>query len=192
MGMVQRVCSGKARITNEVNMKKFIIFLLLCLVLVFLYFMRNYNDEVMISDDIVATSTMDEEDIMPAAPQIVFDEEVRKFDTSNLQEVCNDDPAICAVDAAVRCTINPKLEICDKRKLPRFIFMEDSTLGRPTKIDYTIIKSYPINKNTVEVQTKSSCDGIWFGLCEGNVIYVVDYGNNNEWTVKEIYALETY
>ncbi|MFV0626676.1 MAG: hypothetical protein ACK5N8_04945 [Alphaproteobacteria bacterium] len=124
-------------------------------------------------------------------PEVKFDSNVRSFKTQELNADCEGDPAICAVDLAVKCSVNPKLDFCDKKRLPRFVFMEDESLGRPTYVNYKVLKIHPIDASTVEVQTESTCDGLWFGLCNGNIIYVVNKDSKG-WKVNEIYALERY
>ena len=51
-----------------------------------------------------------------------------------------------------------------------------------------ISKLKPLNDGTVEVYTQSTCNGVWFGLCNGNIIYVMK-NVNNKWQVKDIYAI---
>ena len=66
--------------------------------------------------------------------------------------------------------------------------MEDESLQRPTQQSYKITKLKPLNDGTVEVYTQSTCNGVWFGLCNGNIIYVMK-NVNNKWQVKDIYAI---
>ena len=95
----------------------------------------------------------------------------------------------CAVEFAVKCSINPDFEGCRQSKLPKFIFMEDPSLGRPTEISFKISKIKPISADLVEIYTESTCNGNWFGLCQGNIIYIV-VPTENAWRVKDIYAVE--
>lgn len=174
-------------------MKKIIMVLVLVAAAVF-YYENTYNitDDIKNDSDYESVIIVEDEEIIVTPPQIDFDETTRQFDNQNDEKLnCKDNEAVCAVDLAVKCTINPSLNFCNKDKLPRFIFMDDEALGRPTKIDYKIVKIHPIDMNTVEIRTKSECDGMWFGLCRGNIIYVVN-NSLGEWVVKEIYALETY
>lgn len=90
----------------------------------------------------------------------------------------------------LKCTINHKLPECDPKKLPKFTFMEDESLQRPSQASFQIVKLKPIDAHTVEVYTKSDCNGVWFGLCKGNIIYVLNNRSGN-WTVKDIYALQS-
>lgn len=174
-------------------MKKFALFVVSIIVLTVLYFSwyapserrdvdTGYNE---------VTEILDNGEMIVVPPTIEFNNEKRSFDNSEANIECKESQAVCAVDHAVRCTINPNLSICDKNKLPRFIFMDDESLGRPTRIDYKIVKDHPIDMNTIEIQTVSTCDGVWFGLCNGNIIYVIS-NSTGEWIVKDIYALETY
>jgi len=43
----------------------------------------------------------------------------------------------------------------------------------------------------IEVYTQGSCNGMWFGLCEGNIIYVLS-NKNGFWAVKDVYARENF
>ena len=38
---------------------------------------------------------------------------------------------------------------------------------------YKITKMSPREDGSVEVYTQSSCNGNWFGLCNGNIVYVM-------------------
>ena len=73
--------------------------------------------------------------------------------------------------------------------MPKFVFMEDESLQRPTSQSYKITKIKPLSDGSVEVYTQSTCNGNWFGLCNGNIIYVMSH-QDNHWIVKEIYAIE--
>ena len=95
----------------------------------------------------------------------------------------------CAVEFTVKCTLNPAFEGCKTSKLPKFIFMEDESLKRPTEISFKIAKIKPINADLVEIHTDSTCNGNWFGLCNGRVIYVL-VPDGNGWRTKDIYAIE--
>ena len=130
------------------------------------------------------------------APKVVAnqptqtDEEVFSYKKDSLNPNCTGDSAmLCAVDFAVKCTINPDFAGCRDTRLPRFIFMEDENLERPTQISFTVHKIKPISADLIEIHTNSSCDGKWFGLCQGRVIYVLVPDNDN-WRVKDIYAIE--
>lgn len=124
------------------------------------------------------------------ATQEITEEVVYSFDKENLPVECSsNDNEICAVEQAVQCTIEPTLEFCSKNLLPRFIFMQDEGLERPSLITFKVTAKKTI-KNGVEIYTDSQCNGAWFGLCQGNVIYVVSQTPQNEYYVKDIYAIE--
>ena len=117
---------------------------------------------------------------------------VFSFDVSNLKTGCdNDSDLVCTINYAVKCTLNPKFDDCEKQKdkLPSFIFMEDESLKRPTFQSYKITKMLPREDGAVEVYTQSSCNGNWFGLCNGNIIYVMK-NLDSKWYIKDMYTLE--
>ena len=119
-----------------------------------------------------------------------IEENVFEYTKDNLTAECNgDSKMMCAVDFALKCTINPDFEGCRDSRLPKFIFMNDKDVARPTKISFKLHKIKPISADLVEIHTNSSCDAKWFGLCQGRIIYVlVPYGE--EWRVKDVYAIE--
>ena len=119
-------------------------------------------------------------------------ETVFSFDINTIEEGCtSDSQMICAINVSIKCTINPEFSECTENKafMPNFIFMQDESLKRPTSQTYKITKLKPLSDGTVEVHTQSTCNGNWFGLCNGNIIYVMDY-QNNHWMVKDLYAIE--
>ena len=125
-----------------------------------------------------------------AAKTTDYENRTFTFETAGLQEGCTEESKmICALNLAVKCTLNPKFSECDKNKMPRFIFMEDDSLDRPSELSYKIKKIRPLPDGTVEVITDSNCNGNWFGLCKGTVIYVMNTGGDN-WKVKDLYALQ--
>jgi hypothetical protein len=120
----------------------------------------------------------------------VNEETVLVYRADSLEENCTlDSKMACAVEFAVKCTLNPDFNGCRDSKLPRFIFMEDENLHRPTEISFQITKIKPFGSDLVELHTDSTCDGNWFGLCTGRVIYVL-VPNGDDWRVKDIYAIE--
>lgn len=126
------------------------------------------------------------------APAPVLEDQVFSYQKDNLSPACPAESAmICALDQAVKCTLNPDFDGCQKAKLPKFIFMEDESLGRPTEMSFKIVKIKPISTDLVEIHTQSTCNGNWFGLCQGYVIYVLVPTQNEgeEWRVKDIYAM---
>ena len=124
--------------------------------------------------------------------ELDYKDKVFAFKAAELQTGCQDDSQmICAINLAVKCTLNPKFSECDKSKMPRFIFMEDESLDRPSELSYQIKKIRPLQDGTVEVITQSLCNGNWFGLCNGTIIYVMSF-QNNDWKVKDLYALQEF
>lgn len=143
---------------------------------------------------ITACSKADEAQKTPApqASASIDKETVFSFDINTIVPGCDSDSEIvCAINASIKCTINPEFTECAELKayMPNFIFMQDESLQRPTAQSYRITKMKPLSDGTVEVYTQSTCNGNWFGLCNGNIIYVMDR-QNNRWVVKDIYAIE--
>ena len=99
---------------------------------------------------------------------------------------------LCAVEKAIKCTIDTNMKNCHELDLPKFIFMSDQSIERPTEISYKFINKKVLPNNTVEIYTDSVCNAKWFGLCQGTVIYVLVPANSTvkEWHVKDIYAIE--
>lgn len=117
---------------------------------------------------------------------------VFSFDINNLKEGCtNNSDMICTINTAIKCTLNPFFSECAKSKkiLPSFIFIQDENLKRPTFQTYKITKLSPRNDGTVEVYTQSSCNGNWFGLCNGNIVYIMK-NINSKWIITDMYAIE--
>ena len=120
-------------------------------------------------------------------PDTVF-----SFNTQNITAECSKDlpEMLCAVENAVKCTIKPDLENCANLNLPQFIFMTDPTVERPTEVNYKFINKEIQTTGSVNIYTESSCNGGWFGLCQGTVIYVLGQSKKGSWRVKDIYAIE--
>lgn len=164
--------------------------------------MKKILSVFLISSLLLACSPKEEENTPPPeaseasalqAPSVPVSDEVYSFELQTLTPGCsNESQMICAVNLMVKCTINPDFAECttNKDKMPKFTFMVDESLGRPTKQTYQITKIKPLPEGLVEVYTKSECDGKWFGLCKGNIIYVMQQ-KNNLWTVKDVYAVES-
>ena len=117
---------------------------------------------------------------------------VFSFELANLKTGCDyDSDLICTINNAIKCTLNPLFEECEKIKetIPSFVFMQDETLQRPTFQSYKINKLSPRDDGAVEVYTQSSCNGNWFGLCNGNIVYVMK-NIDSKWYIKDMYALE--
>ena len=116
------------------------------------------------------------------------------FEITNSYSTCNvNSNIVCAINDYIACSINPKHLYCEKNKnvLPAFVFMEDDNLKRPTVHKYQIAKMKMRPDNLLEVYTTSECDGNWFGLCQGNIIFVLKNINNN-WFVVDAYARENF
>lgn len=120
-------------------------------------------------------------------PETVF-----SFNAQNVTTECSEglSEMLCAVESAVKCTLKPDLENCAKLDLPQFIFMTDPTVERPTEMNYRFINKEIQPSGAIDMYTESSCNGGWFGLCQGTVIYVLGQNKNGKWFVKDIYAIE--
>lgn len=128
----------------------------------------------------------------PSTQETGLENQTFSFEAGKINPECEtQSKMLCAINEVVKCTLNPKTAECSQKKdqMPSFIFMEDESLGRPTKQSYEVLKIKQIANGQVEVYTKGECDGTWFGLCKGNIIYVMQPEKEN-WTVKDIYALE--
>lgn len=121
-----------------------------------------------------------------------FSDKVFHFNLDATEQPCSEKSEIvCTINLAIQCTLNPKLDKClaHKNNMPNFIFMEDEFLGRPTELSYQIMKIKPLPNNQYEVFTLGTCNGNWFGLCNGKIIYVMKNDNDN-WSIVDIYAIE--
>jgi len=160
-------------------LKRIIAFILMVIILVCLYTWKTK-----VSKPIVMT------DNSPVITTKTFDNRVYAYGADNLSEKCFlNSPMACAVELAVKCTLNPDFTGCGEAKLPKFIFMTDDALGRPSQMSFKIVKIKPINADLIEIHTDSTCNGNWFGLCNGRIIYVL-VPAGNAWRVKDIYAIE--
>ena len=120
----------------------------------------------------------------------VLPDSIYTFNIENVTENCTqENPQFCAVENAVKCTVNPDSEFCKNSKLPEFIFMKDPSIDRPSEISYKIVNKKVLPNNTTEIYTESACNGNWFGLCQGTVIYVLS-PVDEAWQIKDIYAIE--
>ena len=137
----------------------------------------------------VANQTVEAKKVsLGTLPTIDYAKKTFSFSKEDLSQGCIEESNIvCAINLAVKCSISPTLEECEKAKLPSFIFMEDESLERPTEISYKIVKMKPLPSGSVEIYTQSSCNESWFGLCDGNIIYVMSQ-NGDDWLVNDIYA----
>ena len=127
-----------------------------------------------------------------AAPQATapaYEKFVFSYRAGELKDGCSaESPMVCAMESMAKCTIDPGRADCDRSKMPDFVFMNDESLQRPTEMSFRVYKLKPLNDGSVEAYTESTCNGNWFGLCQGNVIYVLS-PNGNDWKVKDVYAL---
>lgn len=142
---------------------------------------------------LTACSKQDNTAQKTAEAQNTLDKEtVFSFEINKLAEGCdNSSEIICAINSTIKCIISPTFSECDKNKdnMPAFVFMQDESLKRPTFQSYKINKLSPRDDGAVEVHTQSSCNGNWFGLCNGNIIYVMK-NIDSTWKVIDMYAVE--
>ncbi|MBQ9271575.1 MAG: hypothetical protein IJ218_04865 [Alphaproteobacteria bacterium] len=127
-----------------------------------------------------------------AQAEEILPETVFSFNNQNVTAECSEglSDMFCAVENAVKCTLKPDLANCAGLNLPQFIFMTDPTAERPTEMNYKFINKEIQPNGTTHIYTESSCNGGWFGLCQGTVIYVVGQSKSGKWSVKDIYAIE--
>ena len=137
----------------------------------------------------VINENLAEEQIETTAEE-TLPEVIYTFNVENISEDCTqENPQFCAVEKAVKCTVNPDMEFCKNSGLPEFIFMKDPSINRPSEVSYKIINKKVLPNSTTEIYTESECNGGWFGLCQGTVIYVLS-PIDETWQVKDIYAIE--
>mgnify|MGYP007069884706 CR=1 FL=1 len=138
-----------------------------------------------------ADENVEPQEVVNEVQEAPIPEQVFSFNKDNLPENCTlDDGQFCAVEKAVKCTLNPDFADCAKSDLPKFIFMQDPSVERPTEMNYKIVDRKSIGNNSVEIYTESTCNGNWFGLCQGTIIYVLGQKPENVWYLKDIYAIE--
>ena len=117
-----------------------------------------------------------------------------QINVSETDDACKfNSELVCAINNYILCSINPERAYClqNKKELPAFVFMKDESLKRPTSQTYEIVKMKPLADNQIEVYTQSVCDGNWFGLCQGNIIFVLQRVHDL-WIVKDVYARESF
>lgn len=162
--------------------KKWIVIICMLALLGFSFYLVSKTknaDRTVVEADVVEVE-------MPQLPEQIF-----SFTQGSLSAECTlDDAMFCAVETAVKCTINPEFTGCSAADLPKFVFMKDPGLNRPTEMSYKIIDKKILNNDITEVYTESNCNGNWFGLCQGTIIYVMARKPENKWYVKDIYAIE--
>ena len=112
------------------------------------------------------------------------------FNPDNIADLCADrHNVLCAVENIVKCTIKPTLPSCAALHLPRFVFMQGDNVDRPTEISYKITK-YTMDANKkASVYTQSTCNASWFGICEGNIVYLLNETPEG-WAIEDIYSIE--
>lgn len=162
--------------------KKLIVILCMLILLGFsIYLVTKTKD----ADRTVAEESVIEIET-PKLPEQTF-----SFEKDSLNQNCSiDDSMFCAIETAVKCTINPEFAPCAKADLPKFIFMTEPGLDRPTEMNYKIVDKKILGNGTTEIYTESNCNGNWFGLCQGTIIYVMAQKPENVWYVKDIYGIE--
>lgn len=116
---------------------------------------------------------------------------LNSYKLEELSEVCDkDDEIFCAIERTVKCTINPNLSICVEGEVPGFVLGKIEDDIRPKNVSFSITKIKPVpDSRDVLVYTKSQCDGSWFGLCSGTVIYFLS-AVDGAWKVVNVNALE--
>lgn len=140
------------------------------------------------SDKTAAASVVDE--------SVISDFSGKTFEVSaaTAENPCGlNSETVCAVEDYIACSINPSLAKCAEAKdfLPSFVFMNDESLERPTWQKFEIVKVKPLASGEMEIYATSTCDGKWFGLCQGNIIFVLT-NKNSRWFVKDVYARENF
>ena len=154
-------------------------FIFMILILVFLYAWKTRTSEPIIVSD-----------LNPNVASKNFEDKVYVYKADKLPSTCKlNSPMACAVEFAIKCTLNPDFNGCRDSKLPKFIFMTDEALERPSEMSFQIVKIKQINPDLIELHTDSTCNGKWFGLCQGRIIYVLTPLGDG-WRVKDIYAIE--
>ena len=113
------------------------------------------------------------------------------YKKDSLSEVCDvDDQIFCAIEKAVKCTIDNELSMCDDGEIPSFIMGKTEEDVRPSEISFSITKIKPVPESRdIMVYTQSDCNASWFGLCKGIVIYSLTPKDGN-WVVSNVLALE--
>lgn len=123
--------------------------------------------------------------------QKVISDSVHSYTAADIKGGCSaEDKIFCAVELAVKCTLTPEIDGCAKESVPAFILGRPDVTERPTEMSFAITKIKPITGSSeIYVYTNSSCNAVWFGLCQGTVVYALSPAANS-WTVTNIYALE--
>ena len=160
-------------------MKNFVLMLCACLMLAACSDKNTDTAEVTSVNDSVLTD---------------FSEKTFEVNAATAAQPCGlNSETVCAVIDYISCSINPNLQKCRDSKsfLPSFVFMNDESLERPTWQKFQIVKIKPLSSGDMEIYATSTCDGKWFGLCQGNIIFVLT-NKNSRWFVKDVYARENF
>lgn len=128
---------------------------------------------------------------LPVSEQQIISDSVHTYMAADVKSGCStDDGIFCAVELAVKCTLAPELDGCVKGRVPSFILAKPDVTERPTEMSFSLKKIKPIAESgEMFVYTKSTCDKVWFGLCEGTVVYSLT-AQDGAWVVTNVYALE--
>ncbi len=112
------------------------------------------------------------------------------YGIDSLKEECaSDDEVFCAIEKTVKCSIKPEMSVCKKGEVPNFVLGKTEDDVRPKNVSFAITKIKPVqDSRDIAVYTKSQCDGSWFGLCNGTVIYSLSIVDGL-WKVINVYAL---
>ena len=126
-----------------------------------------------------------------AKPQAGDTAEVHTYSSDDLRLACSSqDKVFCAIERTVKCIIEPTLDICDKEFVPNFVIGQTDDVERPTEISFKVTKIKPAaDRPDISVYTESTCNAVWFGLCQGTVVYSLIL-QGDDWKVKNMYALE--
>lgn len=123
-----------------------------------------------------------------------YSDKIFEVKIDEIPETCSlNSEIVCAIMDYIACSMKPDLDKCSNKKdlLPKFVFMKDEGLGRPTWQKFQIVKIKSLLSGDVEIYASSTCDGKWFGLCQGNVIFVLA-NKDGRWFVKDVYARESF
>lgn len=123
-------------------------------------------------------------------PRAISDS-THSYTAADVKSGCSaEDKIFCAVERAVKCTLAPEIDGCGKENVPAFVLSRPDVTERPTEISFAITKIKPAaGSSELYVYTKSTCNTVWFGLCEGTVVYALSPAAD-DWNVTNIYALE--
>lgn len=123
--------------------------------------------------------------------QKIISDSLHSYTAADVKSGCSaEDKIFCAVEKAVKCTLAPEIDGCNKESVPGFVLSKPDVTERPTEMSFAITKIKPMTGSSeIYVYTTSTCNSVWFGLCEGTVVYALTPAAG-EWAVTNIYALE--